>query len=107
MKERRPGTIDELAERRQRMNPRLTMEWLRYLVPIGAQRADGDGDGDGDGADLWRWKLDPILRFGGFGPWRPEWSMLRMPGLAMPVLGVLGLQSEPMGWGTQIDDVEP
>ena len=33
--------------------------------------------------------------------------MLRMPGLAMPVLGVLGLQSEPMGWGTQIDDVEP
>jgi pimeloyl-ACP methyl ester carboxylesterase len=100
VKERRPGTIDELAERRQRMNPRLTTKWLRYLVPIGAQRADGDGD-------LWRWKLDPILRFGGFGPWRPEWSMLRMPGLAMPVLGVLGLQSEPMGWGTQIDDVEP
>ena len=56
---------------------------------------------------LWRWKLDPILRFGGFGPWRPEWSMLRMPGLAMPVLGVLGLQNEAMGWGTQPDDVEP
>ena len=25
VKERRPGTIDELAERRQRMNPRLTI----------------------------------------------------------------------------------
>ena len=33
--------------------------------------------------------------------------MLRMPGLAMPVLGVLGLQNETMGWGTQTDDVEP
>ena len=33
--------------------------------------------------------------------------MLRMPGLAMPVLGVLGLQNETMGWGTQPDDVEP
>jgi len=32
---------------------------------------------------------------------------LRMPGLAMPVLGALGLQNEPMGWGTQPDDVEP
>jgi pimeloyl-ACP methyl ester carboxylesterase len=96
-KERRAGTIDELAARRQRMNPRLSMEWLRYLVTIGA-REDADG---------WRWKLDPILRFGGFGPWRPEWSMMRMPGLAMPVLGVLGLQPEAMGWGTQPEDVEP
>ena len=100
VKERRPGTIDELAERRQRMNPRLTMPWLRYLVTVGAQQVDGANG-------LWRWKLDPVLRFGGFGPWRPEWSMLRMPGLAMPVLGVLGLQNEAMGWGTQSDDVEP
>ncbi len=99
-KERKPGTIDELAARRQRMNPRLSMDWLRYLVPIGARPVD-------DGDDLWRWKLDPVFRFGGFGPWRPEWSMLRMPGLAMPVLGVLGLQPEPMGWGTQPDDVYP
>ena len=45
------------------------------------------------------------MRFGGFGPWRPEWSMMRMPGLAMPVLGVLGLISESMGWGTQPEDV--
>ena len=31
--------------------------------------------------------------------------MMRMPGLAMPVLGVLGLEPETMGWGTQPDDV--
>lgn len=96
-KERKLGTIDELAARRQRMNPRLELDWLRYLVTIGA-REDEPG--------LWRWKLDPIMRFGGFGPWRPEWSMMRMPGLAMPVLGVLGLVGETMGWGTQPEDVE-
>jgi pimeloyl-ACP methyl ester carboxylesterase len=96
-KERKAGTIDELAARRGRMNPRLPMDWLRYLVPIGA-REDDDG---------WRWKLDPVMRFGGFGPWRPEWSMVRMASLAVPVLGVLGLESEDMGWGTQPDDVEP
>jgi pimeloyl-ACP methyl ester carboxylesterase len=94
---RRSGTLEELAERRQRMNPRLSIDWLRYLVSVGA-RHDADG---------WRWKIDPTLRFGGFGPWRPEWSMQRMPGLPVPVLGVLGLEPETMGWGTQPADVEP
>ncbi|HSL57107.1 MAG TPA: alpha/beta hydrolase [Acidimicrobiales bacterium] len=94
---RRPGTLDELAERRGRMNPRLPVEWLRYLVTIGA-RHDADG---------WRWKIDPSLRFGGFGPFRPEWSLLRLPGLPVPMLGVLGTVDEPMGWGTGPDDVEP
>ena len=99
-KQRKPGTIDELAQRRQRMNPRLSLEWLRYLVPIGGAQDPAD-------PDLWRWKIDPVMRFGGFGPWRPEWSMMRMPGLGMPVLGVLGLIAETMGWGTQVEDVEP
>jgi pimeloyl-ACP methyl ester carboxylesterase len=94
---RRSGTLEELAARRQRMNPRLSIDWLRYLVSVGA-RHDADG---------WRWKIDPTLRFGGFGPWRPEWSMQRMPGLPVPVLGVLGLEPETMGWGTQPADVEP
>lgn len=96
-KARRPGTIEDLAARRQRMNGRLSLDWLRYLVPIGAFESD----------DGWRWKIDPVLRLGGFGPWRPEWSMMRMPGLAMPVLGVLGLQPDTMGWGTLPEDVLP
>ena len=95
--QRKPGTIDELARRRGRMNPRLSVEWLRYLVTLGA-REDEDG---------WRWKIDPSLRFGGFGPWRPEWSLQRMPGLGMPFLAVLGLVVEDMGWGTRPDDVTP
>lgn len=94
---RKPGSIDDLARRRQRMNPRLSIEWLRYLVPIGA-REEPDG---------WRWKIDTALRFGGFGPWRPEWSMWRLPALPMPVMAVLGLTVEEMGWGTQPEDVQP
>ncbi|HRW37382.1 MAG TPA: alpha/beta hydrolase [Aquihabitans sp.] len=96
-KVRRPGTVDELAERRGRMNPRMDPAWLRYLVPIGAyERADG-----------WRWKIDASMRMGGFGPWRPEWSMSRLPSLGMPVLCVLGLDLEVMGWGTLPEDVLP
>lgn len=96
-KARRPGTIDELARRRQQMNTRLSLDWLRYLVTVGGEHT----------ADGWRWKLDPALRFGGFGPWSPEWSMGRLPGIAVPVLGALALQPETLGWGTQPEDVLP
>jgi pimeloyl-ACP methyl ester carboxylesterase len=92
---RRPGTIDELAERRGRMNPRLDPAWLRYLVTAGAFESE----------DGWRWKIDPNLRFGGFGPWRPEWSMMRLPDIGVPVLAILGTESDPLGWGTPADDV--
>jgi pimeloyl-ACP methyl ester carboxylesterase len=95
--QRKPGTIAELASRRQRMNPRLSLEWLEYLVTLGAKQS----------ADGWRWRIDPTLRLGGFGPWRPEWSMQRLPGIPVPFLGVLGLESELMGWGTRPADVEP
>jgi len=95
--QRKPGTLEGLAERRGRMNPRLSQEWLRYLVPIGA-RKDPDG---------WRWKIDPALRFGGFGPWRPEWYLERLPGLPVPLLGILGAEPEEMGWGTTAEGLRP
>ena len=94
---RKPGTLEQLAERRGRMNPRLSKEWLEYLVTVGAQRSD----------DGWRWTLDPSMRFGGFGPWRPEWSALRMAALPVPFLGFLGTIDEPMGWGARERDVRP
>jgi pimeloyl-ACP methyl ester carboxylesterase len=87
---RKPGTIEELARRRARMNPRLPLAWLEYLVTIGARR-DPDG---------WRWKIDPALRFGGFGPWRPSASLRRLRELRVPLLGVLGTMPEEMGWGS-------
>lgn len=94
---RRPDTLDGLARRRAKRNPRLSMEWLRYLVSVGA-REDADG---------WRWKLDPSIRPGGFGPWRPDWTASRLPGLGMPFLGVLVGQDEPMGWNTTPRDIRP
>jgi len=94
---RKPGTLEDLAQRRAKMNPRLSTEWLEYLVTVGAQK-DEDG---------WRWKLDPTMRFVGFGPWRPEWSLLRMVSLSIPFLGMLGTVDEPMGWGVNERDVRP
>jgi pimeloyl-ACP methyl ester carboxylesterase len=96
-RERKPGTAEELAARRGRMNPRLAREWLLYLVSVGARR-DADG---------WRWKIDPALRPGGFGPWRPEWTLGRLPGLSVPLLGLLASVNEPMGWDTTEETLRP
>jgi pimeloyl-ACP methyl ester carboxylesterase len=93
--QRKPGTLEDLARRRARMNPRLTHEWLCYLVTVGGMQAD----------DGWRWKIDPMLRMGGFGPWRPEWALSGVPGLPMPMLAFLGLEPEAMAWGTKPVDV--
>jgi pimeloyl-ACP methyl ester carboxylesterase len=95
--QRKPGTIEELAVRRQKQNPRLSIEWLQHLAVVGA-RHDADG---------WRWKIDPSLHFGGFGPWRPEWAVQRLPGLPMPFLGIVGSEPEPMGWGIHSEDIRP
>jgi pimeloyl-ACP methyl ester carboxylesterase len=89
------GPLEEVARRRAEMNPRLTIEWLRYLVTVGGRR-DADG---------WRWKIDPALRLGGFGPRRPEWALRSLNGLGMPFLGVLGTEVERMGWGARAADV--
>jgi len=96
-KTRRPDTLDGLARRRQKMNPRLPLAWLRHLVTLGARR-DPDG---------WRWKIDPTLRPGGFGPWRAVWSMARFASLPVPLLGILATENEPMGWDTCAADVRP
>ena len=94
---RKPGTREELARRRARMNPRLSHEWLYYLTGVGARR-DPDG---------WRWKIDASMRMGGFGPWRSQWAVDRLPGFPAPLLGILGTEHEEMGWGVVPDDLRP
>ena len=71
------------------MNPRLSFEWLCHLVTVGA-RHDPDG---------WRWKIDASMRFGGFGPWRPEWTVTRLPGLgdAVPRRARFGAGGDGLG----------
>ena len=93
--QRRPGTREELAERRARHNPRLSMDWLRYLVTVGAFE-DVDG---------WRWKLDPLVRMMNPGPWRPDWGLRTLQRVEVPMLAILGRVHEPMGWGTDPDQV--
>ncbi len=83
---RRAGSLDELARRRARMNPRLSHAWLHYLASLGARR-DPDG---------YRWKLDPVMRFGGFGPWRPGWSLEQLHRLRVPLLGAVALVHEAL-----------
>ena len=95
--ERKSDTLEGLARRRARMNPRLSHEWLSYLVTVGAQH-DSDG---------WRWKIDPMMRMGGFGPWRPEWALDTLAALPQPFLGVLCMHQEQMGWGTMPKHVQP
>lgn len=96
-KQRRAGSLEELARRRGRMNPRLEHAWLCFLVTQGA-RHDADG---------WRWKIDPAMRFGGFGPWNPNWELQRLPGLSAPLLGILAVVPEVMGWETREKDLLP
>ena len=79
------------------MNPRLDRDWLRYLVTKGAFESE----------DGWRWKLDPSMRFGGFGPWRPDWALRQLPALPAPFLGLLAGVWETMGWETRAEDVRP
>ncbi|MDJ0852371.1 MAG: alpha/beta hydrolase [Myxococcota bacterium] len=94
---RRGRSLDELARGRQSMNPRLPLDWLRYLAHAGA-REEEDG---------WRWKLDPFLRTAAFGPSRPEWELQRLHGLAVPLLALFGLVPEPMGWGASEEALAP
>lgn len=95
--QRRPGTIEELAERRGRMNPRLSQDWLRYLVTVGASHSE----------DGWRWKLDPRLQMFSIGPWRPDWGVRRLAEIEPRLLALLATVQEPMGWGTRPEDVRP
>lgn len=94
---RKPRPLDELAQRRQAMNPRLSIEWLRYLASVGA-REDEDG---------WRWKIDPFLRTAAFGPSRPVWDLERLRGMGVPLLALFGLAPDPMSWGASAPALEP
>ena len=79
-------SLDELVARRRPQNPRLSQEWLRYLVRHGARETDGG----------WVWKADPLAPLG-FGPFKPRWIGIGWERLRAPLLAVIG--SEPDTWG--------
>ncbi|WP_084455065.1 alpha/beta fold hydrolase [Comamonas composti] len=94
---RKAAPLQDLARRRARLNPRLTHEWLCYLVTQGA-RHDSAG---------WRWRLDPEIRPGSFGPMRSRWQIERLPGFPIPLLALFSTVKEPMGWECQLKDIAP
>jgi len=79
-------SLDELAERRRKQNPRLSAAWLRYFAEHGARAVEGG----------YVWKVDPFAARG-FGPWRPEWIAPAWRDLEVPMLAVWG--GEPDTWG--------
>lgn len=93
--ERKPGSLQALAARRARLNPRQSHEWLCYLVSKGAYEQD----------DGWRWKLDPVIRPGGFGVMRSRWMTDRLPGFPVPLLALFSTIDEPMGWDCKLADL--
>jgi pimeloyl-ACP methyl ester carboxylesterase len=95
--QRRPDTLEGLARRRAQMNPRLSHDWLCYLVSHGARR-DTDG---------WRWKIDPALRRAGFGPYRWQWPVDSLPAFPIPMLALMATEPEPMGWDAGPADLAP
>jgi pimeloyl-ACP methyl ester carboxylesterase len=79
-------SLDDLVERRRRLNPRLSVEWLRYFLFHASREVEGG----------WVWKVDPLAA-GGFGPFKPEWIAPFWKRLRAPLLAVTG--SEPDTWG--------
>ncbi len=80
-------SLDDLIKRRQEQNPMLSDPWLSYFVFHGA-REDADG---------WRWKSDPHIAGGSFGPFKPEWIAPGWRRLRAPLLAMIG--SLPDTWG--------
>jgi pimeloyl-ACP methyl ester carboxylesterase len=80
------ASLEELVARRQRINPRLAREWLRYFLFHAARPVEGG----------FVWKVDPSAA-GGFGPFKPEWIAPFWRRLRAPLLAVIG--SEPDTWG--------
>jgi pimeloyl-ACP methyl ester carboxylesterase len=79
-------TLDELAERRRRQNPRLSLEWLRYFAHHGARHTP----------EGYVWKVDPLASRN-FGPFDPEWIAPGWRRLRMPMLGIIGGEEDTWG----------
>lgn len=83
----RPGTRDELAERRAISSPRVDPAWQRHLVDVGAVD---------DGTGTFRWKID-----GAAFPYAPhpspiEHSRTLLASIACPVLALVAGVVEPI-----------
>jgi pimeloyl-ACP methyl ester carboxylesterase len=93
VRQRSGAPAEQLAERRRRHSRRVSTEWMRYLVEVGTETCQ-------DGR---RWKGDTALRQALSNPYDLTVPLHGMPGLAIPVLAVLGLHLEVPAMGTTVD----
>lgn len=79
-------SLDDLAARRQKQNPRLSQEWLRYFARHGAHETERG----------FVWKSDPhSIR--GYGPFTPEWIAPGWEPVEAPMLAVTGTEEDTWG----------
>jgi pimeloyl-ACP methyl ester carboxylesterase len=83
-------SVEELASRRTRQNPRLTTEWLNYFTACGARAVEGG----------FTWKTDSAVSRG-FGPFKADWIAPGWATLSVPVLALYG--AEPDTWSIPHD----
>lgn len=82
---RRPwASIEEMAERRGRNNPRLPPEWAFHLARHGARPAEA-GDG-------WVWKADPMFGVGIPSEFNEAMLAAEIAAVACPVLVLTGTE---------------
>ena len=80
-------SLDDLVARRGRQNPRLDPAWLRYFVYYAARESE----------DGWRWKVDPQMVMGGFGPFKTQWIAPGWTPLSVPMLALIGSVADHWG----------
>ena len=83
-------SVEELASRRTRQNPRLNEAWLTYFTAHGSREVDGG----------FTWKTDAAIGRG-FGPFKAEWIAPGWTTLSVPVLALYG--TEPDTWSIPHD----
>ena len=88
------GSLEEMAERRGRNNPRLSAEWTLHLARHGA-RTTAEGDG-------WVWKADPMFGVGIPSEFNEAMLKAEIRSVASPVLVLTG--TEPDTWRDLSDE---
>jgi pimeloyl-ACP methyl ester carboxylesterase len=86
------GSIDEMVDRRARVNARLPREWIEHLVRHGSREVEGG----------YAWKADPMFSIGIPGEFSVDHLLAELSLCARPVLVITG--AEPDMWSEHTAD---
>lgn len=86
------GSLEEMADRRARVNVRLPRPWVEHLVRHGTVEAEGG----------WRWKVDPVFGVGLPGDFFEEELLAEQELVRAPMLVLTGAEHDM--WSELTDD---